>query len=327
MAAWARWPSPYYRSRTYPHLMLRRRVLTAAIAMLCLAAFVGPAHSAQRSGSTRPFSRPIVVSGPRPAVKAFVRVTVEGQPYYFIVDTGAARTIIDSSIASRLRLRNDGSRQVFSTFGCDIVGQPVALPRWRLGNVALPASTVFSQRLLLPGSVSGLPVGGLFGADLLSHFGAVSVDFTHRRLTLAAKRPIGGRAVSLTVLRSAGAVGAVTGVRFDGRRARFLVDTGAPISFIDSAAPGASRLRAVGPSTSLAGAACNGAATPVLVHKWGLPGLSLRNGVIGRAPHLLPAGFLHAGISGVLGTATLARFGDLTIDYAHSRMILGGTPG
>jgi hypothetical protein len=47
--------------------------------------------------------------------------------------------------------------------------------------------------------------------------------------------------------------------------------------------------------------------------------------VIARAPHLLPASFVRAGISGIVGTATLARFGKLTIDYARSTMILGGS--
>jgi hypothetical protein len=47
--------------------------------------------------------------------------------------------------------------------------------------------------------------------------------------------------------------------------------------------------------------------------------------VIGRATKLLPERVLRGGIVGIVGMATLARLGALTIDYSNARMILSGT--
>jgi phosphotransferase system glucose/maltose/N-acetylglucosamine-specific IIC component len=118
---------------------------------------------------------------------------------------------------------------------------------------------------------------------------------------------------------------ATSRVAFDGRRARFLIDTGAAISVIDSSAAARLRLQAVGRSTSVAGAVCRGIVTPVLVHGWSFASEHLRQGVIGRSADVLPVTALRAGIVGIVGMATLARFGAVTIDYTHGRMVLGGT--
>lgn len=38
----------------------------------------------------------------------------------------------------------------------------------------------------------------------------------------------------------------------------------------------------------------------------------------------VPKKYLNGRITGIVGTSTLARRGTLTIDFAHSRMVLGG---
>jgi hypothetical protein len=42
---------------------------------------------------------------------------------------------------------------------------------------------------------------------------------------------------------------------------------------------------------------------------------------------VLPKKYLNERIVGIVGTSTLARRGTLTIDFARSRMVLGGTTG
>jgi hypothetical protein len=223
-----------------------------------------------------------------------------------------------------LGLRDDGSPQEFAPLGCTVFAQPVAVPSWRLGNASLPASVVLTEKLLIPRAVKGVPVGGLLGSDFLSRYGTVTIDFTHRRLILGGRIPTGGRADRVDVLRRAGSVVVTTRVEVDNHRTRFIVDTGAGISAIDSAAAARLGLRAVGPSRRLDGAVCRASITPVLVREWQIGGVRAREAVIGRIHQLLPEGQLGAGAVGVVGTATLAQLGTLTIDFAHSRMLLGG---
>lgn len=63
----------------------------------------------------------------------------------------------------------------------------------------------------------------------------------------------------------------------------------------------------------------------MLVHAWSLAVLHLPQAVIGRVSEVLPERALREGIVGILDMATLARFGAVTIDYSHARMVPGGT--
>jgi Aspartyl protease len=309
----------------YAHPMRPGRVLATATVLIATAACgsaARPAGSAHGAGSVYV---PIVLSGSPPTIKPLVRVTLRGRPYYLIVDTGAARTIIDRPVANALGLPAHGSPYTFSTFGCDVSAQPVSLAGMHLGSTALPTITVFSERLLIPRGFSGVPIGGLLGSDILSRFGVVTISFTRRRLILRAKAPTGGRTVPVTALRPIGGVLETTWVDFDDHRARFLVDTAAPISLIDWAAPAGRDLKPAGPATSVAGAACRSAMTPVRVGDWRIAGLHLRGAIVGRAHRVLPATLVREGIIGIAGASTLTRFGALTIDYARSSMTLGGT--
>jgi predicted aspartyl protease len=252
-----------------------------------------------------------------------------GHPYYFIVDTGAARTIVDAQIARRLELRNDGSPRAFWTLGCKVSMQPVAVPNWRIGKASVSATTIFTQRLLISHAFPRFPFAGLLGSDFLSRSGSVSIDLARRQLILGGSTRPGtsGHTVPIKILRVAGGVLATTQLELDHRRAEFLVDTGAEISMIDSMAPTHLRLQDTGPSTSITGAVCRSTATPVLVHRWSFAGLRLPQAVMGRGTEVLPERVLREGIVGIVGMATLARFGALTIDYSHARMSLRGTGG
>jgi predicted aspartyl protease len=303
-------------------------LLLTGVAGAVLAGCGSGSHSAtRRASSARPLSVPLTVYRSHGVVVAFVRVAVEGHAYEFVVDTGAARTIIDARVARRLGLRDDGSPRKFATLGCEVSAQPVALPSWRLGSASFPATTVFSQRLLIPRVFSRLPLGGFLGSDFLSRFGTVTIDLTHRQLILGGgtHSGTGGHAVPIKILRLAGGTLATTHVELDHHQAGFVVDTGAASSVIDSRAATRLRLHAVGRRTSITGAVCRSTATPVFVHGWNFAVLRLPQTVIVRVTGLLPERVAREGVVGILGMATLARFGALTIDYSHATMILGGT--
>jgi predicted aspartyl protease len=303
-------------------------VLTAIAAGSVLAGCGSGGHSAaKRTSSARSLSVPLTVYRSHGLVIALVRLTLEGHPYDFIVDTGAARTFIDARVASRLGLRDGGSPREFWTLGCQVSAQPVALRSWRLGDASFSTTTVFTQRLLIPRVLSRFPVAGLLGSDFLSRWGKVTIDLTHRRLILggSTRTGTGGHAVPIKILRLAGGTWATTQVELDHHRSRFLVDTGAAISVIDSSAAARLRLQAAGPRVSVTGAVCRSTVTPVLVHGWSIAVLHIPRAVIGRASEVLPERVLREGIVGIVGMATLSRFGVLTIDYSHARMILGGS--
>jgi predicted aspartyl protease len=259
------------------------------------------------------------------SVSAFVGLMVRGHLYYFLVDTGAERTIIDAPVAKKLGLRDDGAPREFAPLGCRVRGQPVSVRNWRLRDVPLPVITAFTHKLLRPPGISRLPFGGLLGSDVLSRFGTVTIDFTHRRHMLRGKAPTGGRATPITVVRQAGSVLATTQVGLDSHSARFVIDTGADTSIIDSTAAARLGLAPAGPRQSGAGAVCRVAVTPVLVRQWSIAGLRVPEAVIARVPVVVPKKYLNARIDGIVGTSTLARRGTLTIDFAHSQLVLGGT--
>ncbi|MGO9974200.1 MAG: retroviral-like aspartic protease family protein [Solirubrobacteraceae bacterium] len=178
---------------------------------------------------------------------------------------------------------------------------------------------------IFPRAFSRVPLAGLLGSDFLSRSGRVTIDLTQRQLILGAstRTGAGGHAIPIKILRLAGGTLATTQVELDHHQVRFIIDTGAAISLIDSSAAARLRLQAVGPRTSIAGAVCRSTATPVLVHGWSIAVLHLPQAVIGRAAEVLRERVLREGIVGIVGMATLARFGALTIDYSHARMILG----
>jgi predicted aspartyl protease len=312
---------------------MRRRaiaLLLAGFAGAGLAGCGGTGHAVvTRDVSARPVVVPITVHRSRSAVVVFVRLAVDGHPYDFVVDTGAVRTVIDAQVAKKLGLRGDGSPRQFWTLGCPVSAQPVAVPALRLGDASFSGTTVFTRRLRLPRAPSRFRVAGVLGSDFLSRFGAVTVDLTHRRLILGASISPGPRddVVGIRLVRAVGGAWITTRVGLDHRHAGFIVDTGAAFSMIDSTAAARLRLRAVGPRTRITGAVCTTAATLVAVHDWRFADLDLPHGFIVRAKRALPDRLLRKGVVGIVGMATLARFGTLTIDYPHARMILGDKAG
>ncbi len=122
---------------------------------------------------------PIRVVG-RAAIDANVCIGGEG-PFPFLVDTGGATTLVDSSLAARLHLALvDGPRAV-SSFTCKRQISFAAVSRWSVGNMTLLPQTVevgTVQSPVLPN------LDGVLGSDTLSSFGSVRIDYRQQTLTL-----------------------------------------------------------------------------------------------------------------------------------------------
>ena len=116
----------------------------------------------------------------RAAIVANVCIGGQG-PFPFLVDTGGATTLVDSSLAARLHLALvDGPRAV-SSFTCKRQISFAALSRWSVGNTTLAPQTVEVGGVRSP----ALPdLDGVLGSDTLSSFGAVRIDYRQQALTL-----------------------------------------------------------------------------------------------------------------------------------------------
>lgn len=157
-----------------------------------------------------------------------VRARLGGsEPLWFVVDTAAAGSLVAAEVARRLELPA-GEPGIVRTIHGD---QEVA---GRVGTVAvggLPAVETRFSEMTLPWSIDGEPVAGLLGRDVLGRF-AVAIDVAAPRLGMGARFD----AARLGLDAPAGAWRTlvleeghpVIEARFEGRAARFKLDTGAP---------------------------------------------------------------------------------------------------
>jgi predicted aspartyl protease len=121
-----------------------------------------------------------VVSGDY-GVFAFARVFIGGKgPFTFTVDTGASHSVVDYDLVRRLHLRTIGAPLTVTGITCRGQAARLRMPRWRVGQVRLPAAEI--QTIDMPDPGGG--VDGLLGSDILSRFGTISVDYKEELLVL-----------------------------------------------------------------------------------------------------------------------------------------------
>ena len=120
-----------------------------------------------------------VVSGPA-GVVAFVKVYVRGKgPFAFSVDTGASHSVIDFEVVRKLGLKTIGDPVTITGIACSGTAGRLRMAKWRAGGVKLPATEI--QTIDMPSP----EIDGLLGSDVLSTFGAITVDYEAERLLLA----------------------------------------------------------------------------------------------------------------------------------------------
>ncbi|GEM_PF-3508866 len=274
-----------------------------------------------------------VLRGPQHATLLVAAVSIAGRgPYPFLVDSGAAVSIVAPALARSLHLaRAPSFSQPLSGVGCTTRPRAVRVSRWRVGRLQLPAARVASLELDI--GASGEQVDGLLGSDVMSRLSALTVDYRAGRATLAPVPARRGRdgVARLVVVRALGEVAAFAPVRVDGRGPfPFVVDTGASTSAISSSLAGRLHLGVASRHVRVGGVHCPATASVVSVHRWDVGSVPLASHhLISISFPALPRrrGVTRRGLAGLVGSDVLSRFGTVTIDYAHGRLLLGPADG
>ena len=170
------------------------RLLTACIACIacvaCVACVAAAAAIAAGPAAAQGVKVPIkVFHGRDGSAAALVELRIGTGHGYFVIDTGAEKSLIDSRVAKLLHLRAVGHKQRFcGVGGCDHANRLVQVRDWSIGGLTLPATRMAQSRFLqlFPGSVIA---AGLLGADVLSAYGKVNIDWAAGVMTLGDGTP------------------------------------------------------------------------------------------------------------------------------------------
>lgn len=267
---------------------------------------------------------------------ALVNVCFDGKgPYPLTIDTGASRTTISTEIAEEIGLKKVGKPIVIHGAGCDGAAQSFRLPTWSIGGVRLEGGTI--QTTNAPEQDEGFPRGSL-GADVLSRFGAVRLDFKRRQLVLVGKegpkfrRGHAPRPLPKGLLRATPRITAPMAVEANGgsvkpfaevtvgrtKPQKWLVDTGADTSAVDPGLVKAAKLRPTGEARR-SPTFCS---TVDLVEyesgSWSLAGQPLKPQRFGEIP-LVDS----VGVPGLLGAYPLVKYGSVVFDFSGGQLLLG----
>ncbi|HEY1829260.1 MAG TPA: aspartyl protease family protein [Acidimicrobiales bacterium] len=310
--------------------------------------FALPSHTLGCGGATTPAAglvqAPLTVSTVAGQVAETVNVCFGSRgPYPFIIDTGSGESTIDAGLAARLHLTKVGPATEFEGVGCTGTARNVSVGAWSLEGIALAGQDLTAATLPQIGG-KGEP-DGLLGSDVLSRFAGVRLDFKAGTLTLqGAESPaktsgttvhgptgaplpvslIGTGAsttVPLTVQFQPGAISMNVKLRFGhGAAHTFTVDTGSSQSVVANTLARSSHL-ASSDVAERQSTVCSYITVP-LVHSgpWSVDGLRLHQQLIGSTNFgPIAAG----GLSGLLGSDQLIRYGWVVFDYQGGRLILG----
>lgn len=166
----------------------------AAILLLLLALLFTPA-ACSRVQIARPaqvagqeISVPLrIVEGPSGAVLALVPVSIQGQgPFPFALDTGASQSLIDRNLVDQLGLPIVGHSQGVTGIAGVTEADLTRVEAWSVGNAPLPAMNTIT--LDLPDVGGEEQIRGLLGSDILSEFGAITVDYERQVLILRSRQ-------------------------------------------------------------------------------------------------------------------------------------------
>lgn len=270
---------------------------------------------------------PATIVRQKGTVGALVRVQIKGRPFIFKVDTGATRTVVDQRAAKALHLPARGPAQKVTTLGCTTMAQPVAISDWRIGSVQLPPVTVSSTKTEVPGGTEkGARFGGLLGADVLSMFKAVTVEYRGSKLRLGATPMVGGKMMRVIISRAKGETAILAKARVHGRPTAFIFDTGAGQTTIDSRAAKPLGLKSAGKAKTIGAVTCTTQVKPVRLDRWSAGGVTLPTTTALSSRSALTAK-VKGKIIGLIGADVMSTYGSVTVDFAHSRVQLGGATG
>jgi Aspartyl protease len=333
---------------------MRARQLTALLlfAAVALAAFATAAGATTASAASLP-SRggscdagttengvttiPIKVLKRGEAVIPIVNMCFAGKgPYPMVLDTGAEFTVITAKFAKELGLKPSGSPFGAEGAGCKTTTRAYGLESASVGGVELEGSSILAVDA--PEEGNGEQLRGSLGADVLSRFGSVKIDFKKETLTLGAEEegprfkkgqgpvPIPGallaRKPKLTVpMRvQAGPLGVrqTVKVKVGSTKARpWLIDTGTSASVIDPDIVKRAKLEATGTEQQSV-TYCS----IITVPEFHAPSLTVSTGKLMRQTI---GSFEASGTreGGILGAYSLWQFGSVVFDWPGGKLLLG----
>jgi hypothetical protein len=261
-------------------------------------------------------------------------------PYPFVVDTGSTTSMIDSGLASTLHLPTVGTAAL-GGLGCADAGKLVNMPAMAMGDIPLASQQMVSTPL---SNWAGESVDGVLGSDVLGRFGAVKVDLTKKKLTVAAAEGLAperhvlitGRAgtappasllttgvvvtVPLTVVYGPGTIAPYTSVEVAGHGPNvFIVDTGSPTTTLSSALAASVPIASSGTASPPGGVGCTTKVSKLASMPVGLAPTSQNLSTLRSMPITGPQ---RVGISGGLGLDFVATYGTVIVDYAGADLAI-----
>jgi predicted aspartyl protease len=263
-----------------------------------------------------------------------VGVCVDGKgPYPFVLDTGAATSVISRTFADNAGLPQVGPTGSLGAVGCRVGARLISISHWSLGSVRLARQSVVVVKM----SRGLSQVDGLIGSDVLSRFGAIQINYDSQVLTLSRReapvpttivdqpstsptppillKGIDPTVIPLAVVESPLTTVISTTVYLHGAPYVFLVDTGAAHSVVSEAV--ADGLSNTGRGEEGYSLGCSVYFTEVRSGPW-------RVGTVPIAPRLIDATSLAGSTAvGLLGSDVLFSRTVVVIDYNDGRMYVG----
>ena len=106
-------------------------------------------------------------------------------PYDFALDTGASVSVVDLAVVHELGLKRIAKVGGFTGIKSTTSATIVRVPRWKAGDVKLPAASIAS--VSLADSLGNAGLKGLLGSDVLSRYDVVTIDYRNGELRLEPK--------------------------------------------------------------------------------------------------------------------------------------------
>lgn len=228
------------------------------------------------------------------------------EAFNFILDSGAASSVLDLSAARRLNLRL-GSQVPVQGVHSRTTARRIERFNAQVGSIALPKS-LLALDLSMVSRTCDRPIDGLLGADFFRER-IVQIDFAAGKLRILDRAPMSECWTTLPMKQRNGTFCVPVGVNEN--PARWMrVDTGCD-SALEWVINGAADQRRSGTSIGLTNIRSRSLVAEVQLGSHTLPGV--KTGL--HAQQMFP------GEAGLLGNALLARF-CVTIDAPSSRLLL-----
>jgi predicted aspartyl protease len=154
--------------------------LAGLVGSFVLVAFTGWGSASTPSAHSSSTAPLVVVRARDGEVLALARVVIHGHAFPFLIDTGSSKTLVDVALARRLHLKHVGKPIKVTGVGCSESASKVRISGWSIAGQPLPSIVATSSVIA---GANGHAFG-LLGSDVLSKFGAISIDYAHGVLTL-----------------------------------------------------------------------------------------------------------------------------------------------